>query len=506
MSSTGFSRTQRAALVSPGAVLAPRNDGKNLAFVRDRIGLLAKLLLCLGAFFLVVGNIHRAVFQGFESASTFFGPAHYIHTGILVFIACILVATRSRLENAAALAVLDCVLVVGTLAGYAVQATYMDFARMHRLDEMLLLVLFIFLSSRAVVVPSTGARTALIGVLGAVPVICYAVWGGETPGGAASAATFSSMFCSAAVALSTFTSSVIYGLRETVARAQEVGQYVIERKLGEGGMGEVYLAHHTMLRRPTAVKLLPPERAGEGTVARFEREVRETSRLTHPNTVAIYDYGRTREGIFYYAMEYLDGLDLERLVEDEGPLEPARVIHVLSQIAGALAEAHGRGLVHRDMKPANVILCNRGGLMDTVKVLDFGLVKDVGAPAGDLHQTAANSLIGTPAYMSPEAIVAPERVDARSDLYAVGAIGYYLLTGKEVFASSSIVSVCASHIQERPVPPTDRIGRPLPADLESLILRCLEKDPSLRPPSARELRKALLACDVPSWTLALGAA
>jgi serine/threonine-protein kinase len=284
--------------------------------------------------------------------------------------------------------------------------------------------------------------------------------------------------------------------------AQQLGQYVIERKLGQGGMGEVYLARHTLLRRHTALKLLPPERAGSTTVARFEREVRATSRLSHPNTVSIYDYGRTREGIFYYAMEYLEGTDLQRLVREHGALEPARVIHILAQIAGALSEAHQAGLVHRDLKPANVFLCERGGLHDTVKVLDFGLVKETRAAGGlggpVIGQTDVNALIGTPAYLAPESIHSPAAVDARSDLYAVGAIGYFLLTGSEVFDGSSVVALCIAHLHEKPQSPSERAGRALPADLERLLLSCLEKDPAQRPASAAELRQALLACDVPA--------
>jgi serine/threonine-protein kinase len=247
------------------------------------------------------------------------------------------------------------------------------------------------------------------------------------------------------------------------------------------------------------VKLLPPERAGEKTIARFEREVRATSRLTHPNTVSIFDYGRTRDGVFYYAMEYLDGLDLQRVVQEHGPLPPARVIYILAQIAGALSEAHRAGLVHRDLKPANVFLCDRGGQRDTVKVLDFGLVKDTGPNNSDPAQTELNVLIGTPTYLAPESIHSPAEVDARSDLYAVGAIGYFLLTGREVFQGASIVALCIAHLSEKPVRPSERIKREMPADLEALIMRCLAKQPEERPATAAALRQALLACSVPAW-------
>jgi serine/threonine protein kinase len=280
-----------------------------------------------------------------------------------------------------------------------------------------------------------------------------------------------------------------------VSHRRQLGQYVIEEKLGQGGMAEVYLARHTELRRSAALKLLPPERAGDATVTRFEREIRVTSRLTHPNIVVIYDYGRTEDGVFYYAMERLEGSDLERLVTKNGPLAPARVVDILLQIASALGEAHAAGLIHRDLKPANVFLCDRGGLRDTVKVLDFGLVKERRPPEGAaVHQTDVNVLIGTPAYISPEAIVSPSEIDARSDLYSLGALGYFLLTGEQVFEGDTVVTQCIAHLHEEPLPPSMRVGQTLPRDLERLILCCLAKRPEDRPQSATALREALLAC------------
>jgi serine/threonine protein kinase len=275
--------------------------------------------------------------------------------------------------------------------------------------------------------------------------------------------------------------------------AKELGQYQLEEKLGEGGMGVVYRGRHKLLRRPTAIKLLHPDKSTDESVARFEREVQLTCQLNHPNTISIFDYGRTPEGLFFYAMEYLDGINLETLVSRYGPQPEGRVIHILEQICGSLAEAHEICLVHRDIKPANVILNRRGGESDVVKVLDFGLVKamDANKTAG---LTSANAVLGTPLYMSPEAVETPDSIDARSDLYAVAAVGYYLLTGTPVFSGKSVVEICMNHVHMPPVRPSDRLGKPISADVEAALLKGLEKKPADRYPTAREFSDALLAC------------
>ena len=300
-----------------------------------------------------------------------------------------------------------------------------------------------------------------------------------------------------ALALATLASSILFGLREKVREARQLGQYTLEEKLGEGGMGVVYRARHAMLRRPTAVKLLPPDKAKEHDIVRFEREVQQTARLSHPNTVAIYDYGRTPEGLFYYAMEYLEGIDFDRLVREFGPQPPARVAHLMRQVAGALGEAHGVGLIHRDIKPANIILCQRGGAPDVAKVVDFGLVKEL-QPTGDA--TGLNVIRGTPLYLSPESITAPDTVDGRSDLYALGGVAYYLLTGAHVFDGATLIEICSHHLHTAPLPPSSRLGQPVPSKLERVVLSCLEKDPEKRPSSAHDLAAAILVCDdVGEW-------
>ncbi len=289
-------------------------------------------------------------------------------------------------------------------------------------------------------------------------------------------------------------------LQKATLAAKQLGQYTLAEKLGTGGMGTVYKARHAMLRRPTAVKLLNGDKISDAAVTRFEREVQLTSALTHPNTVAVFDFGRTPDGILYYVMEYLEGLNLDDLVKRHGPLPAARMVFLLKQVCGALSEAHASGLVPRDIKPANSFLTRRGGLYDFVKVLDFGLVKAL-AGVENANLTNPNAIAGTPLYMSPEAISQPDQVDAGTDVYAVAAVGYYLLTGAPVFTGDSIMEICMKHTKAAPEPPSARSGIPVPAELEALLLRCLAKAPADRPKDAAELLRALEACaGIPAWT------
>lgn len=289
--------------------------------------------------------------------------------------------------------------------------------------------------------------------------------------------------------------------QKAAIEAQQIGQYTLEEKLGSGGMGVVYRGRHAMLRRPTAIKMLDVARVNEASIQRFEREVQITSQLNHPNTVAIYDYGRTPEGVFYYAMEYLDGIDLQSLVEKYGPQPVSRVIRILIQACGSLYEAHSLGLVHRDIKPANIMLNRRGGEPDVVKVLDFGLVKALDDEKSAGH-TQQGSLTGTPLYMSPEAIQLPNSVDARSDLYAVGAVGYFLLTGVPVFEAQSVVELCQKHVATPPTPPSERIKASIPSHLENALLACLEKSRAKRPQTARDLAALISRCpEAGTWSI-----
>jgi serine/threonine-protein kinase len=300
---------------------------------------------------------------------------------------------------------------------------------------------------------------------------------------------------------------VVYGsyrvdvLRQEVVEARRLGQYLLKERLGAGGMGEVYLAEHLLLRRSCAIKLIRAERAGDPkSLLRFEREVRTTATLTHPNTVQIYDYGHAEDGTFYYVMEFLPGLTLEQLVNRHGPLPAARAVHFLRQVCGALREAHAVGLIHRDIKPGNVMVCERGGLHDVAKLLDFGLVLTPAAGPEGERLTQEGAIAGTPAYLSPEQASGRGDLDARSDVYSMGCLAYFLLTGQPPFAGRSAMQVMAAHLYERPAPLTGR--RPdLSEELQIIVRRCLAKDPAERFASAHDLDTALADCPTVSrWT------
>lgn len=289
-------------------------------------------------------------------------------------------------------------------------------------------------------------------------------------------------------------------MRQAALTARQLGQYRLEEKIGSGGMGIVYRGHHSMLRRPTAIKLLHIDRTTDDSIRRFEREVQLTCQLNHPNTIAIYDYGRTPEGIFYYAMEFLDGLNLDRLISQSGPLPAGRCIYIMRQICASLSEAHEIGLVHRDIKPANLVVNRRGGQADFVKVLDFGLVRAVDSNR-DTTVTNTNAMAGTPLYMSPEAIQSPSDVDGRTDLYALGAVGYFLFTGTPPFNGTTAMEVCMHQVNTPVTPPSRRLPAAKHAEFESILMRCLAKSVDERFSSARELGEALRNCSAAAeWT------
>ncbi len=292
-----------------------------------------------------------------------------------------------------------------------------------------------------------------------------------------------------------------YEVREAVAHiGQKLGPFELLYKIGDGGYGTVYRASHALLKRPTAVKVMRPQFATSAAAKqRFHKEVQITSSLTHPNTVAVFDFGQTPEGTLYYAMEHLDGVTLDDLVRISGPQPPTRVLRILYQICGSLREAHGRGLIHRDIKPANVMLCERGGLYDVVKVLDFGLVKDL--QDDEPQSTQSEAMVGTPFYLAPELIKDASAFSPASDLYALGGVAYYLLTGRNVFEGTSAAEIYDMHLHQEPMPPSRYSTQEIPADLEAVVMSCLAKQPRRRPPNAGAMSEMLVKCkDFGAWT------
>jgi len=480
------------------------------AFLQTRLALFWKVLFCFNVAGLVLGLVGGGMVKR--------GPDTVITFGSVVLSGAFWWLSRRGKRSIRFCRIVDGIglLLVAVVGTFLTRYILVGFVREHSVvtaegslmadGYVVMIDLFpaaMFLAIRAALIPSSPRRTIIVTAMVGVPKILLssalvpAIGGGLAWRAANSGAfpwlpTTSIMEWTIATITCTVISRVIYGLRAEVREALRFGQYVLERKIGEGAMGVVYRATHAMLRRPAAIKLLLKDRASEADLVRFEREVQLTSCLAHPNTISIFDYGRTAEGVFYYVMEYLDGLDLQSLVDQYGPVEPARVIHMLAQISGALAEAHALGLIHRDIKPANIVLTERPDESDVVKVVDFGLVKNF---LGNLAESAASDAItGTPLYMAPESIAQPDTIDGRSDLYAVGAVAYFLLTGQHVFEAATVFEVCSKHMLEVPVPPSERLGKPLPADLEAIVLACLAKDRNDRPASAAVLRTSLLEC------------
>jgi serine/threonine-protein kinase len=310
----------------------------------------------------------------------------------------------------------------------------------------------------------------------------------------------------AAVAIAISGSLRIHMLQQQAEQYRKLGQYRLHEKLGSGGMGEVYLGEHVLLRRPCAIKLIHPDQAGDAKqLSRFEREVRAMANLTHWNTVEIFDYGRTEEGTFFYVMEYLPGMNLESLVQHFGPLPPGRVVHLLRQMCLALREAHGIALLHRDLKPSNIIACQRGGFHDVVKLLDFGLVQDLGLGPEAMKLTVQGTILGSPPYMSPEQARGRQDLSPASDIYSVGGIAYFLLTGQPPFVRETIMEMLIAHASETVSPP-GTLRSDIPSDLEAVVMRCLAKEPGNRFTDAESLESALAACACANeWTEAMAA-
>jgi eukaryotic-like serine/threonine-protein kinase len=300
---------------------------------------------------------------------------------------------------------------------------------------------------------------------------------------------------------------IVHRFNVRLTRAREIGSYELIERIGEGGMGEVWRARHRLLARPAAIKLIRADvlgsnvRTRDAIIKRFEREARDTATLGSTHTIDVYDFGVTEEGDFYYVMELLKGITIERYVQDYGPVEPARLVYLLRQVCHSLSEAHSRGLIHRDIKPANIFICRLGPDDDFVKVLDFGLVKHFETPIPGTMLTLEGVTAGTPAYMAPEIALGKSDVDGRSDIYSLGCVAYYMLTGQPVFSGDTPVATVLAHVQNEPAPPSQRSELEVPSALDQLILECLAKDPARRPATAAELDERLAASiHGDSWT------
>jgi len=480
---------QPSAHASHGGSLSPELEDA----AARRLGALALLTALVAGVLMVVERVvHLPSFVG---PGVRFG-AQALGVLLSLTLYAVIVSERVRSHRTLDLACIYQV-VQGYLLGVGFYATQLAPGSAMRGGSSVAVWMMVF----PLVVPSPPGRTVAT-TLATALMDPLAVWtavalGAPRPAAADAAQMF--VFTILACFLAPLGAKIVYGLTVEVKRAREMGSYRLVGKIGEGGMGEVWRAEHRMLARGAAIKLIRPGMLGSGdalrareVMKRFEREAQATAALRSPHTIEVYDYGLTADGTFYYVMELLEGHTLEALVERFGPLPAERVVFILRQACHSLAEAHAAGLVHRDVKPSNIFACRLGLDVDVVKVLDFGLVKS-GGPQARLEQglTVEGSLTGTPAYMPPEVALGSGPVDGRADIYALGCVAYWLLTGKAVFEGDNAMQVVIDHVRTAPVPPSRRTSQPIPDALERIVLLCLEKDPARRPSSVVALSNEL---------------
>jgi eukaryotic-like serine/threonine-protein kinase len=491
-SSTGSRREAAAGL----------DTSEGRTFVRDRLALLGKMAFLLsGGFYLAM----LILIPGLGIASV---RTHVLDRGNLFHLfgtlsmgLLWLIAPR-RHWQLRTLGMLDAGALLVTLWCWAGMINFaFDTA------FVVLLAGIITVMARAVIVPSSGGRTFWLSLAALAPITPAAILlPGHPPVPMEDRAALirgvnATLWILIGVITASVASRVIYGLRRRVQEVVELGQYTLEEELGTGGMGQVWRARHRLLIRPAAIKLIRPQAFGSGSGdpnllrRRFEREALATAALRSPHTVQLYDFGVAEDGTLYYVMELLDGFNLQQLVRRFGPLPAERVVHILHQACFSLAEAHHNGLIHRDIKHSNIFVSRVGMEYDFVKVLDFGLVKlEHPREAHDASLTAAGATTGTPAFMAPEVVLGERPTDHRVDIYSLGCVAYWLLTGSLVFEGGSGMRVMFDHARTPPVPPSTRVELPIPPDLERLVLDCLEKDPAHRPASAYELVNRLERC------------
>jgi serine/threonine-protein kinase len=482
-------------------------------FVQARLALLGKTVFLLSFGFFAVINGMLIVGGGFGELPLLATQANVMHFLSSSVMAVLWAVARAPPWSLRTLGILDCGSVLLPGVGLALMAAQPD-------EKQLMAGLFalaVTMMARAVLIPSTAMRTFCLSWLASAPLLAVsfifhqpAAMPGFAPGFLKLLISVNALlWLIIAVTLSTVTSRTIYGLRQQVREASEIGQYTLEEKIGSGGMGEVWRARHRMLIRPAAVKLVSARELGSAPsgdpqlrLRRFEREARATAGLKSPHTVELYDFGVTDDGTLYYVMELLDGMDLDTLIERFGPMPAERAIHLLRQVCASLGDAHQNGLVHRDIKPANIIVSRIGADWDFVKVLDFGLVKLESARPSEANArlTADTSVSGTPGFIAPEVVLGTQS-DYRVDIYSLGCVAYWLVTGKLVFEGPGAIKVISDHVYSAPSPPSSRSELPIPPELDTLILECLEKDPAKRPASASALEARLQAIPITTpWT------
>jgi hypothetical protein len=474
-------------------------------FVQQRLALLGKTVFLLAGGFFVLMNGVLIAGGGFVVLPLLVNQRNIWHLASVMVMVALWAVTRGKPLALHTLGILDCASILLPGIGLAAMAAQPD-----QLELMAgLFALAVTMMARAVLIPSSAKRTLVLSAMSAVPLVAVSfifhrplpIPGFELGFLKLLISVNALLWMTLAVSLATVTSRTIYGLRQQVKEASEIGPYTLEEKIGSGGMGEVWRARHRMLIRPAAVKLVSarelgsaPGRDPELRLRRFEREARATAGLKSPHTVQLYDFGVTDDGSLYYVMELLDGMDLDSLVERFGAVPAERAIHLLLQVCASLDDAHENGLVHRDIKPANIVVSRFGSAWDFVKVLDFGLVKLESPRQSEesVRLSAESSVSGTPGFMAPE-VVLGEKSDHRVDLYSLGCVAYWLVTGKLVFEGPGAVKVMSDHIHTAPAPPSSRAKLPIPSELDRLILECLEKDPDKRPSSAAALQSKLQA-------------
>jgi eukaryotic-like serine/threonine-protein kinase len=497
---------------TPAEAAAARGRPRALPddFLREasaRLGIMSLVAAGLWVVGTILGRLAMRSMQGEESMAL--GPTMGDAIAAVSVLASLLLFAYTRTGNRDPQRILDLGLVYMILTALALGLTFHSGPILPTLSvtpqiSWIGAVILMF----SAIVPSTRTKTLLAGLVAASMNPVGMLWAraqGYWDFGPAINALLMHYPDYLLVGVAVVISHVVTTLGRQVAKAREMGSYQLGELLGRGGMGEVYKASHRMLARPAAIKLIRPEMLGGSdaavaarAIARFRREAEAAAHLRSAHTVDLYDFGVTEDQTLYLVMEFLDGMDLESLVRQHGPMPAPRVVHVLRQVCDSLEEAHARGLVHRDIKPANIHLGRVGCREDFVKVLDFGLVKTASIGAEPSLATIEGVIMGTPAYMAPEMALG-EDVDGRADLYALGCVAYYLLTGQQVFTGDTVLKVITQHLQAAPVPPSERTEFPIAATLEHVVLACLAKKPEDRPQTARRLAQSLEAIDGMTW-------